>query len=461
MPPQSRSQGTALTDPALHAGPTLFLPAASGLTGTVQVPGDKSVSHRAALFGAINSGPVTVSGFLRSADTLASLAVVQALGVDVAWHGDQVVVEGRGWEGLREPEDVIDVANSGTLIRLLPGIVAATPHLCILTGDASIRRRPMRRILQPLADMGATVAGRCGNSLPPIVIQGGELRGRTHELAVASAQVKSCLLLAGLRATGPTTVIEPAPSRDHTERMITYAGGQVESELLPDGRGRVTVEPVSELHMNRVVVPGDISSAAFFIVAATLVPGSQLTLTQVGLNPTRTGLLTVLERMGADLDIRPTEMLGPEPVGTVVVRSAELSATEVGPAEVPALIDELPLFLLAAAHARGVSRLYGAEELRAKESDRLQVMAAFLRSLGITVQEHPDGMEVHGRPDGWQGGQVFAQGDHRMAMVGAVAGLASRQGVHVDDTACMTVSFPGFMELLRSLGGTWTGEAGV
>jgi len=264
--------------------------------------------------------------------------------------------------------------------------------------------------------------------------------------------------MAGLRAAGPTTVIEPAPSRDHTERMITYAGGHIESEHLPDGRGRVTVTPVSELRMTHVSVPGDISSAAFFIVAATLVSDSQLTLTQVGLNPTRTGLLTVLERMGADLDVRPTEMLGPEPVGTIVVRSAELTATDVGPSEVPGLIDELPLFLLAAARARGISRLYGAQELRAKESDRLQVMAAFLRSLGVAVEEYPDGMEVHGRPDPWQSGQVCAHGDHRMAMVGAVAGLASRQGVRVDDTACMTVSFPGFMDLLSALGGAWIPE---
>ncbi len=441
---------------SLGSGPALFLPASVGLTGTVRVPGDKSVSHRAVLLGAVNSGPVTVSGFLRSADTMASVAAVRALGVPIACDDQDLVIEGRGWEGLSEPEDVIDVANSGTLIRLLPGLVASTGHLCVLTGDASIRRRPMRRILEPLARMGATVAGRRHDTLPPIAIRGGELCGCTHELAVASAQVKSCLLLAGLRASRPTTVIEPAPSRDHTERMVRYAGGRVTTQLLPDGRGMVTVDPVETLHMEHIAVPGDVSSAAFFLTAATLVPDSHVIVEDVGLNPSRTGLLTVLERMGALLETTPGQMLGPEPIGTVSARFAHLTATEVGPDEVPGLIDELPLFLLAAARAQGTSRLRGAEELRAKESDRLAVMAAFLRSLGVRVDERPDGMDVHGRPDPWERGEVFAHGDHRMAMVGAVAGVASRRGVHVDDVGCMAVSFPGFTGLLRRLGGDWT-----
>ncbi|MGI5939601.1 MAG: 3-phosphoshikimate 1-carboxyvinyltransferase [Thermoleophilia bacterium] len=440
---------------------TRFLPAERGLRGTLRVPGDKSVSHRAALLGAVNDGPVTVSGFLKSADTMASLAAVQALGVDVQWQGEEVLINGGGWQGLTEPDDVIDVANSGTLIRLLPGLVASTSLFCVLTGDASIRRRPMARVLGPLASMGAVVGGRKGDTLPPVTIRGGALRGITHELPVASAQVKSCLLLAGLRARGETTLIEPAASRDHTERMLIYGGGRVEREVLPDGRGRLTVWPVEGLDMKTISVPGDFSSAAFFLAAAVLVDGSELTIENVGLNPTRTGLLDVLRRMGADVEVAPMDMLSPEPVGTLTVRSSNLTATDVGADLVPSLIDELPLYLLLAARAKGISRLRGAAELRAKESDRLQVMASFLRTLGVTVHEYPDGMDVHGCEQGWERGEMFVQGDHRMAMVGAVAGLAATEGVAVDDTDCIGVSFPSFIPVLEGVGGRWPAAENV
>jgi 3-phosphoshikimate 1-carboxyvinyltransferase len=432
-----------------------FLPAEGGLRGTLAVPGDKSVSHRAVLLGAINDGPLSVTGFLRSADTLASVAAVRALGVTVDELDDGLVVHGTGWEGLTEPADVIDAANSGTLIRLLPGILAGLPIFCVLTGDASIRRRPMARIIQPLVAMGAAVSGRGGDTLPPIAIRGGRLKAITHEMTVASAQVKSCVLLAGLRAAGPCTVVEPAASRDHTERMIRYGGGRVEREVLSDGRGAVTVWPLHRLHMDSVAVPGDFSSAAFFLVAAILTPGSEVTIDNVGLNPTRTALLDVLRRMGADIEVVPTEMLGPEPVGRIRARSSALQATDVKREEVPNLIDELPLFLLAAARAQGVSRLRGAAELRAKESDRLRVMAANLQSLGVNVREYPDGMDVQGALEPWLGADIAAQGDHRMAMVGAIAGLISGEGVVVDDTDCMAVSFPTFMAELVRLGAAW------
>jgi 3-phosphoshikimate 1-carboxyvinyltransferase len=432
-----------------------FLPAAQGLRGTITVPGDKSISHRAVLLGAVNSGPVSVTGFLRSADCLASVAAVRALGVRVEEQGDDLVVHGTGWEGLREPDDVIDVANSGTLIRLLPGLVAGSPLLCVFTGDASIRRRPMRRILEPLAAMGATVAGRAQDSLPPFSIRGGALRGMRHELTVASAQVKSCLLLAGLRASGQTVVVEPGLSRDHTERMLRHAGAEVVSADRGEGAGIVTLSPVERLDLPAVTVPGDFSSAAFLLVAALLVPESQVTVEKVGLNPTRTGLLDVLERMGADLSVEPGQTTGPEPVGRITARSTSLLATEVGAAEVPNVIDELPLFLLAAAKAEGVSRLRGAAELRAKESDRLAAMAALLRGLGVTVTEHEDGLDVVGDPRGWQGGVITSAGDHRIAMVGAVAGVASREGTYVDDIGCIAVSFPGFVERLRLIGGRY------
>lgn len=434
---------------------TIFLRATAGLQGTLRVPGDKSISHRAVLIGSVNTGTVKVTGFLRSADTLATVAAVRALGVDVAEEADDILIAGRGWEGLTEPEDVIDAANSGTLIRLLPGLVASLPMLCYLTGDSSIRRRPMARILEPLAAMGAGVWGRRNNTLPPILIRGGSLRGITHHLPVASAQVKSCILLAGLRAAGETAIIEPATSRDHTERMIAYGGGRVERETLPDGRGLLRVWPVEHLSMSTITVPGDFSSAAFFIVAACLTPNSHVVIENVGLNPTRTGLLDVLREMGADLQVEPTDMAGPEPVGRITARTSVLKAVDVGGAQVPNLIDELPLFLLAASKATGLSRLRGAAELRAKESDRLQVMGSVLRTLGVTLSEYPDGMDVRGNPAGWQEGTVEARGDHRMAMVGAVAGVVSHKGVAVDNTDCVNVSYPGFLAALESLGGRW------
>lgn len=421
------------------------------------MPGDKSVSHRAILLGAVNDGDVTVTGFLRSADTLATVAAAEALGVEIEDRGSQgLVVRGRGWAGLSEPDHVIDVLNSGTLIRLLPGLVASLPFLCVLTGDASIRRRPMARVLEPLRVMGAVAMGRQADTLPPLAIRGGPLRGLTHHMTVASAQVKSCLLLAGLRADGETTIVEPAASRDHTERMIRFAGGRVEREGVSGGAGLVRVWPLDRLDMETVPVPGDFSSAAFFLVSALLTPGSEVTVENSGLNPSRTGLLAVLERMGGDIHLEPGQMLGPEPEGSITARSSSLVATEVGPAEVPGLIDELPLFLLAAAKAEGVSRLRGAAELRAKESDRLQVMASILRALGVAVIEQPDGMDVVGDPGGWNGGAVSPRADHRMAMVGAIAGAASRKGVLVEDVGCISVSYPGFADAFSALGGEWT-----
>ncbi len=436
-----------------RGGACAFPPARAGLNGSVRVPGDKSVSHRAVLFGAVNDGPLHVSGFLCSADTLATVEAVRALGVDVKEAGTDLVVCGAGWEGLREPADVVDVKNSGTLIRLLPGLVASSAFLCILTGDASIRRRPMARVLRPLRAMGVSVAGRGNDTLPPIAVRGGSLRGMRHEMQVASAQVKSCIMLAGLRAEGPTEICEPAASRDHTERIIRYAGGRVEREGDAKGPGIVRVWPVDGLRMDSLTVPGDFSSAAFFIVAASLIEGSEVTVENAGLNPSRTGLLAVLRRMGASLRVEETAAAGPEPVGRIIAATSALKATDVGADEVPNVIDELPLFLLAAAKAEGVSHLRGAAELRAKESDRLGAMAALLRALGVDVVEHPDGMDVHGRPEGWTGGQIATQADHRIAMCAAIAGAASSKGTIIDDADCIAVSYPDFVHHLEVLGG--------
>lgn len=442
---------------------TRFGPAEEGLRGVVTVPGDKSVSHRALLLGAVASGPVLVRGFLSSDDTTATLDAVRALGVQVEMHtpteeihaATEVVVHGVGWEGLREPEDVIDVRNSGTLMRLLPGLVAGRPFLTVLTGDASIRRRPMSRILEPLSVMGARVWGRNAGSLAPIAVIGGGLRGVSHQLEVASAQVKSCLLLAGLQAEGVTEVVEPALTRDHTERMIRAAGGDLERHPRGDGTVSVTVRRLAHPSLASVDVPGDFSSAAFLIVAALLAPDSEVTVRGVGLNPTRMGLLRVLERMGARVSV-DEDHGGVEPVGRVTAQSSELRSADIEAEEVPLLIDELPIWALAAARAAGTSHLRGAGELRVKESDRLTATAELLRGLGVEVRQAPDGWDIVGRTSGWMGGALRSHGDHRLAMVAAVAGLASHEGVAVEDAACVSVSFPGFaatIDLLRTFGG--------
>ena len=422
------------------------------------MPGDKSISHRALLLGAVSRGPAVVRGFLPSADTLATLEAVRALGVDVEVRdSSELVVHGVGWEGLSEPEDVIDVRNAGTLLRLLPGLVAGRPFLTVLTGDASIRKRPMARVLEPLSAMGACAWGRGGGSLAPIGIKGGRLRGLTHRLPVASAQVKSCLLLAGLQADGVTEVIEPAATRDHTERMILAAGGHLERRELDDGGVSVSVSRLDRPSLEMIEIPGDISSAAFLLVAALLVPNSEVTVEGVGLNPTRTGLVEVLRRMGAEVTVEQDHPGSVEPCGRIVARTSELRAVDVEPSEVPRLIDELPIWALAAAHAQGISRLRGARELRMKESDRLAAVAELLRALGVDVRDVTDGWDIRGVPSGWAGGVVRTHGDHRLAMVGAVAGLASREGVVVDDVECTAVSFPGFaatIDLLRAFGGT-------
>lgn len=436
---------------------TRFEPAEKGLRGDVTVPGDKSISHRALLLGAVASGPVVVRGFLPSDDTAATLDAVRALGVAVEMHSaTDVVIHGVGWEGLREPGDVIDVRNSGTLMRLLPGLLAGRPFLTVLTGDESIRRRPMRRILEPLSAMGAQVWGRDKGSLAPFGIIGGGLRAVSYRLEVASAQVKSCLLLAGLQAEGDTEVVEPVETRDHTERLIRAAGGDLERHRRGDGAVSVTVRRLPHLSLASVDVPGDFSSAAFLIVAALLAPDSEVTVVGVGLNPTRTGLLRVLERMGARLTVDEDDA-GVEPVGRVTARSSELRGVDIDAAEVPLLIDELPIWALAAARAAGASRLRGAGELRVKESDRLTAMAELLRALGVDVRQVPDGWDIVGRPSGWAGGELRSHGDHRLAMVAAVAGVASRQGVAVEDADCVSVSFPDFtatIDRLRTFGGT-------
>ena len=417
---------------------------AAQLTGHVAVPGDKSISHRAVLLGAIGEGETLVRGFGRSADTEATVAAVRALGVKVEEVAhDELYVLGVGLRGLRA--GTVDCANAGTLMRLLAGIVAGQSGRFELTGDESLSSRPMERVAEPLRQMGAEVATTDGHA--PIVIEGSDaLRGLTYELPVASAQVKSAVLLAGINAGGQTTVVEPAPTRDHTELMLESGGVPVRR-----GPTSITVQPAGSLRLGEVDVPGDFSSAAPLLAAAALVPGSDLTIHDVGLNPRRTGLLDVLERMGAHLQIFNRRRAGREQVGDVQIQYSELGAVEVDADVVPRLVDELPLVALLASHARGKSIVRGAAELRVKESDRIEAVTDGLRACGAKVQSREDGWTITGVPTRLRGGRVDARGDHRIAMLGAVAGLASREGVDLEGAETVAISFPGFFELLNSV----------
>ncbi len=414
--------------------------------GHIRVPGDKSFSHRALLLAAISDGETRISGFGRSADTEATLKAVRDLGVRVyEADEDTLRVFGAGLRGLKAPKRPLDCGNAGTLMRLLPGILAGQEGTFELTGDESLRARPMERIAEPLRQMGATVetTGGCA----PLTVVGGPLAPLEYELPVASAQVKSAVLLAGLYANGgDTTVSEPLPTRDHTENLLAQAGAQVRRK--PNS---VTVSPAEKLELADIEIPGDFSSAAPFLVAATLLAGSELTVHGLNLNPRRTGLLSVLERMGSNITLFNRRRIGGEPAGDLDIRSAELVGTTIGPAEVPLLVDELPLFALLAVHARGDSELRGAEELRAKETDRIEAVVDGLRKLGAHIRATPDGFTVRGVPARLRGGSLDARGDHRVAMLGAIAGLASREGVEVEGAESAAVSFPGFYDLLESL----------
>jgi 3-phosphoshikimate 1-carboxyvinyltransferase len=416
------------------------------LRGHIAVPGDKSISHRALLVGAVCDGETRVEGFGRSADTEATIGAVRALGARVdELDVDTVQIQGLGLRGLRSPGVPIDCANAGTLVRLLAGLLAGQEGQEFdLVGDGSLSARPMGRIAEPLQRMGAAVETTDGRL--PLGIHGRPLHGVTYELPVASAQVKSCVLLAGLYADGETTVVEPVPTRDHTELLLAAAGARVTRR--PHS---VTVHPPERLELGELEVPGDFSSAAPFVVAATLVPGSELHVHGVNLNSRRTGLLDVLDRMGAHVHVYNRRRIGGEPAGDLEVRAAPLVATEVRAAEVPLAIDELPLFALAASHARGVSVLRGAAELRAKETDRIEAVVDGLRALGAHVTGTPDGFRVRGVPARLRGGTLASRGDHRIAMLGAVAGLASREGVRIEGADAVAVSFPDFFELLAQL----------
>jgi 3-phosphoshikimate 1-carboxyvinyltransferase len=413
--------------------------------GHVAVPGDKSISHRAVLLGAVSDGETRVSGFGRSADTEATIAAVRALGAEVEEHDvDTLTVRGMGLRGLREPVSALDCGNSGTLMRLLTGILAGQSGRFELVGDESLSTRPMERVAEPLRRMGARVETADGHA--PLMVEGAALHAIDYELPVPSAQVKSAVLLAGLLAEGETTVVETLPTRDHTERLLEFAGVGVRRRP-----ASVSVRGADRLELGEVEIPGDFSSAAPLLVAAAIVPGSALTVHGVGLNPRRTGLLAVLERMGARIAIYNRRPIGAEPGGDVEVRASELVGASVAPGEVPSLVDELPVFALAAAHAHGDSLVRGAGELRLKESDRIEAVAEELRRLGAHVRATHDGFRIRGVPSRVRGGVFDSRGDHRLAMLGAVAGVSSREGVELRGAEAVETSFPGFFEVLEQL----------
>jgi len=416
------------------------------LRGELRVPGDKSISHRAIMLGSLAEGTTEVSGFLEGEDSLATLAAFRAMGVRIEGpEAGRVRIEGVGMHGLREPAGPLYLGNSGTSMRLLAGLLAAQRFDVSLTGDESLTRRPMARVADPLRLMGAGIE-TAANGRPPLVLRGGRaLHGIEYRMPVASAQVKSAVLLAGLYAAGVTQVIEPAPTRDHTERMLSGFG-------YPIGRSGASVSVTGghRLRATTVDVPADISSAAFFLVAASIAPGSDLLLRDVGVNPTRTGVINILRAMGADIEVLDPRSTGGEPVADLRVRSASLRGIDIPLDQVPLAIDEFPALFIAAACAAGETVLRGAEELRVKESDRIDAMARGFQSLGVGHETLPDGIRIRGGAIG--GGRIDSRGDHRIAMAFAVASLRSAGPIEILDCANVATSFPGFRELAARAG---------
>ena len=417
----------------------------AAVRGAIAVPGVKGISQRAVLLGAVADGESRIRGFGRAADTESAIHVARALGAQVHEDGDEVTVHGVGLRGLRAPAGTIDCGNAGTVLRLVSGLLAGQTGTFELVGDESLSARPHERVAEPLRQMGADVQTTDGHA--PVRITGSRLRPIRYELPVASAQVKSAVLLAGLLAeTGPTTVVEPVPTRDHTERLLSGLGVRVAR-----GAHEVSVWPVDRLPPLELDIPGEFSSAAPFVVAAALLSESELVVQGVNVNSTRTGLLAVLGRMGARVTVFNRRTVGGEPVADLEVRSAPLVAATVDGPEVPAMVDELPLLALVAAFARGTTDVRGAEELRHKETDRIAAVVEELQRLGVRAHARPDGFTVTGVPSRPRGGRLDARGDHRMAMLGAIAGLVSRDGVEIEGAESVAISFPGFFDLLESI----------
>lgn len=419
-------------------------PAAS-VRGEITVPGDKSISHRSIMLGAIANGTTTVRGFLRGGDNMATMGAFRSMGVEINDDGETVVIQGKGLHGLSEPGDVIDCGNSGTTIRLITGLLSGQSFFSVVTGDQYLRKRPMKRVVEPLTRMGARILGRNQGSLAPLAISGGSLNAIGYESPVSSAQIKSAIMLAGLYADGETSVREPSLSRDHSERMFRLFGASL--EVFNNG---VTVKGGVELQGQDIIVPGDISSATFFIVAALITPGSELLIRNVGVNPTRTGAIDILRSMGGSIELLDQREVSGEPVADILVRSSRLKGCSIAGSVVPRAIDEFPAICVAAACAEGITTVRDARELRVKETDRISAMAVNLRCLGVVVDETEDGMTITG-VERLTGGNVESFGDHRIAMSLSVAALVSQNGITVSDTECVSTSFPTFFPLLEKV----------
>ena len=409
---------------------------------TVMVPGDKSVSHRAVMFGSIAKGITEINGFLTGEDCLSTIRCFRQLGVSIDISGTSVNVHGNGLNGLKPSANVLDVGNSGTTMRLLSGILAGMPFNSNLTGDSSIQKRPMGRVITPLNTMGGAISGKDGGLYAPLCIEGKKLKGINYKMPVASAQVKSAVLLAGLYANGPTTVTEPSATRNHTEKMLNAFGANIVSE-----KNTITCVPVNELYAQKITVPGDISSAAFLIVAGLILPNSRILLQNVGVNETRTGIITALQSMGANIKLQNLRQAGPEPIADILVTSSELKATTIEGDIIPKMIDEIPVFAVAALFAEGSTIVADAQELKVKESNRITAMVKELSKLGASVDEKQDGMVIHGKKP-LKGARVNSHGDHRVAMSLAIAALNAEGETTIEGADCVDVSFPGFFELL-------------
>jgi 3-phosphoshikimate 1-carboxyvinyltransferase len=416
------------------------------ISGEISVPGDKSISHRAIMFSSLAEGTTTISGFLNSEDCLCTANAFQTMGIDISGlNTDRVIVQGKGLLGLEEPMQVLNAGNSGTTMRLILGILAGQDFFTVLTGDQYLCQRPMKRVIEPLTGMGAKIWARDKNNYPPLAIHGENLRAIEYMLPIASAQVKSAIMLAGLYANGTTEITEPAASRDHTERMLRYLGVNLNIAGLT-----ISIKGGQKLFAKDLMVPGDISSAAFFIAAALLIQDSNLIIRDVGVNPTRIGLANVLKEMGAQIELINQREDGPEPVADIAVNYLQLKGIEIGGETIPTLIDEIPILAVLATQAEGKTIIRDASELRVKETDRIHAVVTELTRLGAKIDEQEDGMIIHG-PTKLTGAQCHSYGDHRMAMSLAIAGLIAQGKTTISDTECINTSFPTFTKLLEQL----------
>ncbi|MBN2072499.1 MAG: 3-phosphoshikimate 1-carboxyvinyltransferase [Actinobacteria bacterium] len=420
------------------------------LNGNIKAPPDKSISHRSAIISALSNQDVFIENFLMSEDCLKTLEVLTCLGVEIEKENSNLIIKGKGIKSFREPETVLYVGNSGTTIRLMSGVLSACNFMSVLSGDSSINSRPMERIIEPLSGMGASIYGRSKNSRAPLVIIGNsELKGKKFNMGISSAQVKSCLALAGLYAEGKTEIIQPAVSRDHTERMLEYFGADIKY----DGR-HTKIIPGKELTARNIYIPGDISSAAFIIVATMILKNSHTVLSDVGINPTRSFLLEILSEMGGNLKIKNKKIAGNEPMADIEVFSSRLRAVSIDKSMIPNIIDEIPILCVAAAMADGTSYIRGAQELRHKESDRIAAISNQFSAMGVEIAEEPDGLIINGNRNlKVRGGIVQSMGDHRIAMSLAVLAMLSEEKVTVMDSDCINTSFPSFKYIIKKLAG--------